>query len=223
MYSIRYNFFIEKLLKILEYYFIVDYFFSQGKDDIGKVPFYSGGAGLLLVGIFIGMLLTVVKNKCCSRQQRVSEQRGDKRQYLAKESIEMNRYEYIDEELLTNPHQGTVPPSLPVLRKVGQHQCKKAYDNSYKDVVDGQNGNRIEDEGYLNPYQPIQQANIYQHEYRAIDAKITKNKQTDEYLHPYNSLVKHGMSEGHEYKDLRNANIKSELKNSGSNKFQSYV
>ncbi|CAC5422636.1 unnamed protein product [Mytilus coruscus] len=196
---------------------------TSGIEDINKVAFYAGGAGLLVVGIFIGMLLTGVKNNCCSRQQRVSEQKNDERQYPAKRSIEMNRYEYIDEEHMTHQHQGTVPPSLPVLRKFRQHQCKKASDNNYTDAMDGQNGNRIEDEGYLNPYQPIQEANIYQHEYKAIGAKITKNKQIDEYLHPYNSLLKHDMAEGHEYKDLRNANIKSELKNSGSNTFQSYV
>ncbi|CAC5422628.1 unnamed protein product [Mytilus coruscus] len=194
---------------------------QKRKEKTNTVAFYTGGAGLLL-DILIGMLLAGVKNKCCSRQQRVSEPKIDERQYPAKGSIEIHRYEYIDEEHMTHQHQGTVPPSLPVLRKFG-HQCKKASDNNYTDAVDGQNAIRIEDEGYLNPYQPIQQANIYEHEYRAIGAKITKNKQMDEYLHPYNSLVKHDMSEGHEYKDLRNAKINSELKNSGSNKFQSYV
>lgn len=169
------------------------------------------------------MLFTGVKNKCCSGQQTVSEQKGDERQLPAKGSIEMNTYEYVDEEQMTDQHHCTVPPSLPVPRKFEQHQCRKAFGNNYTDVLDGQNGIRIEDEEYLNPYQAIQQANIYQHEYRAIGANSTNNKQIDEYLHPYNSLVKHDKSEGHEYKDLRNANFKSELKNSCSNKFQSYV
>lgn len=213
----------KKIIKDFRTLFYHLSFFFQGKEDINKIAFYAGGAGLLVVGIFIGMLLIGVKNKCCSGHQRVSEQKSDERQYPAKESIEMNRYEYIDEKHMTHQHQDTAPPSLPVLRKFGKHQCKKASDNNHTAAEDGYNGNRIEDEGYLNPYQPIKQANIYQHEYRSIGSKITKNKQIDEYLHPYNSLVKHGMSEGHEYKDLRNANIKSELKNSGSNKFQSYV
>lgn len=196
-------------------------FFFQGKEDSNLVKidgiFYTGAAGLLVIGIFIGILLTAVKNKCCSRQI-VSAKKDDKRQYQIEGSIEMNRYEYIDEEQMTDQTQGTVPSRLPVLRKYVQHQHHSASDSDYQDSTDGQHSIRKEDEGYLNPYQPIQEANIYQHEYQAISTEIAKNKQIDDYLHPYNSLLKHGMSENHEYKDLRNVTVKSELKSSKNDK-----
>ncbi|CAC5420939.1 unnamed protein product [Mytilus coruscus] len=168
------------------------------------------------------MLLTGIKNKCCSRRRK-SEHKNGERQYPAEESVEMNRYEYIDEENITDQNPSIFPPSLPVLKKHVQHQFSDASDNDYTNSKNGQHGIRIEDEGYLNPYQPIQEANIYKHEYKAICSAITKIKETDEYLHQYNSLLKHGMSEGHEYRNLRNQNIKSKLKSSENDEFQSFV
>lgn len=53
------------------------------------------------------------------------------------------------------------------------------------------------------------------------NAKVTTDKQDDDHLHLYNSLLKNCMSEGHEYKCLRNKSTKSDF--SESNEFQSFV
>ncbi|CAC5424778.1 unnamed protein product [Mytilus coruscus] len=190
---------------------------KTGKEDDDKIVFYAGAVGLLVMAILIGMLLNGVKNKYCSRQI-VSEQKDDDRHEPAEASLEMYSYEYIDEQQITDQNPCSVPPSLPVPRNVEQNQLNETSENNHRDSIDAKNCIRVEDEGYLNPYQPIQVANIYKHEYKAIGVEITTNKQADEYLHPYNSLLKHGMPESHEYKDLRNENIKSELESSESNK-----
>ncbi|CAC5365999.1 unnamed protein product [Mytilus coruscus] len=190
---------------------------KTGKEDDDKIVFYAGAVGLLVMAILIGMLLNGVKNKYCSRQI-VSEQKDDDRHEQAEASLEMYSYEYIDEQQITDQNPFSVPPSLPVPRNVEQNQLKETSEYNHRDSIDAKNCIRVEYEGYLNPYQPIQVANIYKHEYKAIGVEITTNKQADEYLHPYNSLLKHGMPESHEYKDLRNENIKSELESSESNK-----
>ncbi|CAC5366802.1 unnamed protein product [Mytilus coruscus] len=195
---------------------------SKGKEDEDNVIFYIGGVGLLVIGFLIGMLLGL-KNKCCYRK-RASEEKDDEIiQYPAGEPIEMDSYEYIDEQHMTDQNQFTVPPSLPALRKCVQHLHNEASNNDYTYSIDVQKGNRMEDEGDLNPYEPIQEANIYRREYKVIGAAIKTNKQADECLHPNNSLLKNGFSEGHEYKNLRNKISKPELNSSDSNEFQSLV
>ncbi|CAC5425543.1 unnamed protein product [Mytilus coruscus] len=121
---------------------------SKGKEDEDNVVFYIGGVGLLVIGFLIGMLLGL-KNKCCYRK-RASEEKDDEIiQYPAGEPIEMDSYEYIDEQHMTDQNQFTVPPSLPALRKCVQHLHNEASNNDYTYSIDGQKGNRMEDEGVL--------------------------------------------------------------------------
>ncbi|CAG2240004.1 unnamed protein product [Mytilus edulis] len=155
------------------------------------------------------MLLKGFQNKYCSGQN-VSEKKDDEIHHSAEESQEIYSYEAIDELHVIDQNQGSVPPRL--------HQFSQ---NDHRDLKADQNGIRKENHRYLNPYQPIQEANIYEHEYMPINAEITTNKPDDDQLHPYNFLLKHDMSEDHEYKCLGNTSTKSEL--SESNEFQSIV
>ncbi|VDI76259.1 Hypothetical predicted protein [Mytilus galloprovincialis] len=181
---------------------------KTGKEDDDKIVFYIGAAGLLVMAILIGMLLNGVKNKYCSRQI-VPEQKDNDRPQPTEESLELYSYEYIDEQHITDQNPFSVPPSLPVPRNGVQHQSDESSENN--DPIDAKKCIRAEDEGYLNPYQPIQVANIYKREYKSIGADMTTDKQADEYLHPYNSLLKQDLSKNHEYKDLRNENLKLDL------------
>lgn len=166
------------------------------KKDDSKIVFYAGAVGLLVIAFLIGMLVSGIKYKYCSRQ-RVSEENNDERHYATEESLEM-----------TDQNPGTVLSRLPVPRNFVRHQLNETSENEHKDSIDSRYVNQMEDEGYLNPYQLIQKANIYKHDYMAINAEIPTEKQNDDYLHPYNSLLKHGMSEDHEYRCLRNKNKK---------------
>ncbi|XP_076095653.1 uncharacterized protein LOC143066727 [Mytilus galloprovincialis] len=177
------------------------------------------------MAILIGMLLNGVKNKYCSRQI-VPEQKEDDRHQPTEASQEMYSYEYIDEQQIADQNPFSVPPSLPVPRNGVLHLLNETSENNHSESIGAKKCIPVEDEGYLNPYQPIQVANIYKREYKSIGsigADTTSDKQADEYLHPYNSLLKHGMPESHEYKDLRNENLKSEFESSESNTFQSFV
>ncbi|CAC5365993.1 unnamed protein product [Mytilus coruscus] len=169
---------------------------SKEKKDDSKIVFYAGAVGLLVIAFLIGMLVSGIKYKYCSRQ-RVSEENNDERHYATEESLEM-----------TDQNPGTVLSRLPVPRNFVRHQLNETSENEHKDSIDSRYVNQMEDEGYLNPYQLIQKANIYKHDYMAINAEIPTEKQNDDYLHPYNSLLKHGMSEDHEYRCLRNKNKK---------------
>ncbi|XP_071161010.1 uncharacterized protein [Mytilus edulis] len=193
---------------------------KTGKEDDDKIVLYVGVVGLLVIAILIGMLLNGVKNKYCSRQI-VPEQKVNNRHQPTEESLEMYSYEYIDEQQITDQNPFSVPPSLQVPRNGVQHQSDETSENN--DSIDAKKVILAEDEGYLNPYQPIQVANIYKREYKSIGADSSTDKQADDYLHPYNSLLTHGMPESHEYKDLRNENIKLDLESSESNKFQTFV
>ncbi|CAG2246673.1 unnamed protein product [Mytilus edulis] len=193
------------------------YLLFPGKEDADKFVFYASSIGLIVLAFFIGMLLKGVQHKYCSGQN-VSEKKDDEIHHSAEESLEMYSYEAIDELQITDQNQGSVPPRLPVPRSFVQHQFSE---NDHRDLKVDQNGIRKENYRYLNPYQPIQEANIYEHEYMPINAEITTNKPDDDQLHPYNFLLKHDMSEDHEYKCLRNKSTKSEL--SESNEFQSIV
>ncbi|VDI28475.1 Hypothetical predicted protein [Mytilus galloprovincialis] len=150
------------------------------------------------------MLLKGVQNKYCSGQN-VSEEKNDEIHHSAEELQEIYSYEAIDELQITDQNQGSVPPRLPVPRSFVQHK------NDHRDLKADQNGIRKENHRYLNPYQPIQEANIYEHEYMPINAEVTTNKPDDDQLHQYNFLLKHDMSEDHEYKYLGNTSTKSEL------------
>ncbi|CAG2203955.1 unnamed protein product [Mytilus edulis] len=177
---------------------------NTGKEDADKVVFYASSVGLIVLAFFIGMLLKGVQNKYCSGQN-VSEEKNDEIQHSAEELQEIYSYEAIDELQITDQNQGSVPPRLPVPRSFVQHK------NDHRDLKVDQNGIRKENHRYLNPYQPIQEANIYEHEYMPINAEITTNKPDNDQLHPYNFLLKHDMSEDHEYKYLGNTSTKSEL------------
>ncbi|CAC5397644.1 unnamed protein product [Mytilus coruscus] len=184
---------------------------SRKKKDGSKIVFYAGAVGLLEMAFLIGMLVSGVKYKYCSRQ-RVSEEKNDERHYATEESLEK-----------TDQNPGTVLFRLPVPRNFVKHQLNETSENDHKDTINSRYGNRIEDEGYLNSNQLIQAANIYKHDYMAINAETPTEKADDEYLHPYNSLLKHGMSEDHEYKYLRKKPQKSEFEFSERNKFQYFV
>ncbi|XP_071163547.1 uncharacterized protein [Mytilus edulis] len=187
---------------------------NTGKEDADKVVFYASSVGLIVLAFFIGMLLKGVQNKYCSGQN-VSEEKNDEIQHSAEELQEIYSYEAIDELQITDQNQGSIPPRLPVPRSFVQHK------NDHRDLKADQNGIRKENHRYLNPYQPIQEANIYEHEYMPINAEVTTNKTDDDQLHPYNFLLKHDMSEDHEYNYLGNTSTKSELPE--SNEFQSIV
>ncbi|CAG2217227.1 unnamed protein product [Mytilus edulis] len=174
------------------------------------------------MAILIGMLLNGVKNKYCSRQI-VPEQKDDDRHQPTEASQEMYSYEYIDEQQIADQNPFSVPPSLPVPRNGVPHLLNETAENNHSESIGAKKCIPVEDEGYLNPYQPIQVANIYKREYKSIGAHMTTEKQADEYLHPYNSLMKSDLAKNHEYKDLRNENIKPEFESSESNTFQSFV
>lgn len=121
------------------------------------------------MAIIIGILLYAVKNRYCS-QNKVPKQEGDDRHQQTDGSLELYNYAYIDEQQITDQNPFTVPPSLPVPRNVEQNQLNESSENNHRD------------EGYLNHYQPIKVANIYEHEYKTISVEITTDNQIHEYL-----------------------------------------